>query len=101
MYRMECSEKFSTIRYIENDQKHIEETVVTEFPLTVILNDRELVTLLCSPARLNYLTVGFLASEHFITTKDDIQDLRIDEGQGVAYVTIAGNQNSLEEQELT
>ena len=33
----------------------IEKVVAREFPVTLILNDQELVTLLCSPADLKYL----------------------------------------------
>jgi formate dehydrogenase assembly factor FdhD len=37
----------------------MEDIVVKEFHLTISLNDRELVTLLCSPEKLDFLAIGF------------------------------------------
>ena len=60
--------------------------VAREFPLTIILNNQELVTLLCSPKDLNYLTIGFLLSEALLESKDDIKQITIDDVRGVARV---------------
>jgi len=62
--------------------------VVRELPFTIILNDEELVTLLCSPGDLKYLAVGFLASEGFISSKDDIKKITVDDRTGVVRVEI-------------
>jgi FdhD protein len=40
-----------------------DDTVVRELPLTIFLNGREMMTLLCSPSSLDALAVGFLFSE--------------------------------------
>lgn len=45
------------------------DSVVTEVPLTVHLNNEEVATLLSSPHRRKELVVGFLASEGFIKQK--------------------------------
>lgn len=52
--------------------KPLEDKVVTEVPLTIIINDEELATLLCSPAKLKELAVGYLIAEGFIASADDI-----------------------------
>lgn len=51
--------------------------VPQELPLAIYINGRELVTILCSPSKLNFLVVGYLFAEgiiknenRFITDKD-------------------------------
>lgn len=54
---------------------------IREVPLTIRLNDREVVTLLCTAKYPDYLAVGFLKSDAFINSPDQITDLNIrDEG---------------------
>ncbi|WP_412096135.1 formate dehydrogenase accessory sulfurtransferase FdhD, partial [Bacillus vallismortis] len=43
-----------------------EDRMVTEHPLTVILNGNEFVTLVCTPEHMKELVIGFLASEGVI-----------------------------------
>jgi len=66
--------------------QHLTDTVVREFPLTIVLNDKELVTLLCSPQHLDYLAIGFLASEGLLNSKEDIKRLVVDEPASVVEV---------------
>ncbi len=68
----------------------LEDMVVREFPLTVMLNDQELVTLLCSPADQKNLAVGFLFSEGFIHSRDEITSVILNEGTGVVRVETEG-----------
>jgi len=83
---MELTRQVIVTRYDRGNIEEKEDLVVREYPLTIYLNDEELVTLLCSPAGLDYLTMGFLLSEGIISRKDEIKSLRIDESKGVAYV---------------
>jgi FdhD protein len=62
-------------------------SVVREYPLTIVLNNREMVTLLCYPKDLKQLVVGFLASEGFIEGREDVRDVFVDEVRGVVRVT--------------
>ena len=87
------TEKVTTLRVTEQDERELEDVVVQEFPLTVILNNRELVTLLCSPAKLKYLAVGFLFSEGLLNSKDEIKKITADDRRGVVRVeTKEGNE---------
>lgn len=79
-------EKFNVIRLTREDRTQTEESVAREFPLTIILNDQELVTLLCSPENIRYLAVGFLASEGLVRSKNDIKKIMVDEPRGVVRV---------------
>ncbi|RJX24169.1 MAG: formate dehydrogenase accessory sulfurtransferase FdhD [Dethiobacter sp.] len=72
---------------IRNRQRSEEkDRVVTETPLTIFFNDREFVTLLCSPGKLDYLAVGFLRSEGLINTADDLDDINVDYQKGIVFV---------------
>jgi FdhD protein len=77
-------------RISEDATGEVEDVVAREFPLTVILNDRELVTLLCSPAELKHLAIGFLFSEGLILAKGDLKKVTVDETRGVVRVETAG-----------
>ena len=57
------------------------DTVVIEHTLTIILNNQELVSLLCSPEKLEYLGIGFLFSEGLIKSKADIGRIALNEKQ--------------------
>ena len=80
------TERFSILRLAEQEGENIEDVVVREFPLTIILNEQELVTLLCSPTNLKYLAVGFLVSEGLLKSKDDIKRILVDDRRGVVRV---------------
>src|SRR4030042_6090471 len=77
------TEQLPVLKFTETGSSSGEDVVATESPLTIILNNRELVTLLCSPAGLKYLAVGFLFSEGLLKSKDDIKKIMVDDRRGV------------------
>ena len=83
------TENITILRLTDEGQSTIDDVVVREFPLTIIFNNQELVTLLCSPKDLNYLAVGFLYSEGLLTSKDEIKKVTVDEKRGVVRVETA------------
>jgi FdhD protein len=87
------TEKLPLVRITELDREEVEDVVVREYPLTIFLNGQELITLLCSPTNQKYLAVGFLVSEGFIISKDDIKDIVVDSQKGVVRVhTLEGKE---------
>ncbi len=66
--------------------KDFDEVIVREYPLTIILNGKRLATLLCSPKKLNELTIGFLRTERLIEDIKDIKDIKLNEETGNVYV---------------
>ena len=76
----------SILRLTEECRNNIEDMVAREFPLTIVLNNQELVTLLCSPADLKYLAVGFLFSEGLLNGKDEIKKILVDGEKGIVRV---------------
>ncbi len=75
-------ERIPILRVTEEGENDTEDIVTREFPLTIILNNRELVTLLCSPVNLKYLAVGFLFSEGLLKSGDEIKKIIVDERRG-------------------
>lgn len=76
-----------TINRVKNGiMEMLEDNIITEYPLTIFLNNDEFITLLCSPYGLNYLAVGFLVSEGIIKDKGEIEKIIIDEDKGHAYI---------------
>jgi len=84
-------EKIPILRFTEEGGHNIEDMVAREFPFTIILNDQELVTLLCSPEDLRYLAVGCLSSEGLLESKDEIKKILVDDERGVVRLETTGD----------
>ena len=87
----EETEIVSVLQIRDREQTEMEDVVVREFPLTIILNNQELVTLLCSPTHLKYLALGFLASEGLIRSREEVKSILLDDQRGVARVQTDGS----------
>ncbi|MHA6482288.1 formate dehydrogenase accessory sulfurtransferase FdhD [Paenibacillus sp. strain BS8-2] len=68
----------------------VEDEIASEFALTVMLNQEEFGTLVCSPTHLKELVYGFLASEGAIRVSTQVEKLSLDLERGFAYVTLEG-----------
>jgi len=79
-------ERLPILQVTEQGKSEAEATVVREFPLTIILNNQELATLLCSPTNPKYLAIGFLFSEGLLKSRDEIKKITVDEGRGLVQV---------------
>jgi FdhD protein len=82
----ESVEKVVISRVTADSKQQTEDVIVREFPLTIMLNGTELVTLLCSPSDLKYLALGFLSSEGLLKSKDEVKRVVVDESKGVVRV---------------
>lgn len=65
-----------------------EDRVAVEAPLTIKLNGRELVTLLCTPDKMDCLALGFLRSEGLLTSMEEVADLYLREEDGLVEVEL-------------
>jgi len=81
------SVSLNILRYEKDSLSEVEDSIVTESPITIMLNQEEFATMVCSPEYVDELVIGFLASEGVIKTFADITDLFIDETNGYAHVT--------------
>lgn len=94
---MEDIKKVNIIR-VKGDMREEEDDIVAlEYPFTIYVNEKEIITLLCSPDSLKELAIGFLHSEGFISSLSDIDRIFIDEDKGLSYVYI-NNVNAFNEE---
>ncbi len=84
---MDIKQEFPYVEYTRDSEEAKTDQVIREMPLTVYVNDEELVTLLCSPDKMDELAVGFLWSEGVIDSKDEITKVVVDETKGTVWVT--------------
>ena len=82
------TETINIIQIIDNKQISKDDVIIKEAPLTLFLNDQELVTLLCTPNCLKNLAVGFLFSEGIIKSKSEILNIIQNESRGIVWVTL-------------
>lgn len=74
---------------IDSGRKQIlKDKVTDEVPLTIQLNGKELLTLLCSPDSLKKLSTGFLYSSGLIKSIDEIRNITIDSQNWIAHVKL-------------
>lgn len=72
---------------VQKGQETLEDKVVAEVPLTIIINNEELSTLLCSPAQLKELAVGYLIAEGFICSAKNINNSELNEKTSTIRLT--------------
>jgi FdhD protein len=72
-----ASRSLSYSRYTANGMTTMEKEVVREVPVTVYVNERELITSLCTPHNLRYLALGFLYLEGIIGSLDEVALMRV------------------------
>ncbi|HZX21436.1 MAG TPA: formate dehydrogenase accessory sulfurtransferase FdhD [Clostridia bacterium] len=85
---METIKKYNILKIDGENKNTVEDIVVLEYPFTIFVNGKEIITLLCSPKSLKYLAVGFLYSEGFIENYSAIGDIQIDEEKGRACIKL-------------
>jgi len=79
-----------TVTYRNGRLESGETEVVQEFPLKLIVNQREVATLICSPHELKFLAAGFLRMQGFVRSVDDFLMLSVCNDFGIANVGIRG-----------
>jgi len=63
--------------------------VPSEMELTIYVNRQELVTILCTPTKLNCLVLGFLYAEGIISGMGDVANMRVCEEESLADVRLS------------
>ncbi|MEG1409991.1 MAG: formate dehydrogenase accessory sulfurtransferase FdhD [Terrisporobacter sp.] len=87
-YNSKSSFKISLSKLDNLTSINTEDSIVSEFPLGLIVNGKYDNTFLCSPFNLKELVVGYLCSRNLINNKNDILSLNIDEETRLAKVEI-------------
>jgi len=83
---MDNIERLPILHITDKGASEAEVLVTKEFSLTIILNNHELLNLLCTPENLEYLAVGFLLSEGLLKSRNEIKKIAVDDQEGVVWV---------------
>jgi len=81
-------EKIKAFKWSEQGLIEDMRPIVQEVPLTIYLNDHEIVTLLCLGDHLKSLAIGFLKSEGLILRLEDLKSVFVDEANRLVRVEI-------------
>jgi FdhD protein len=68
---------------------HDSTAVPMEMALTIYVDNTELVTILCTPTKLNCLVLGFLYSEGVISSMSDVASMRVCEEDSLADIKLS------------
>lgn len=79
-------EKIAVTVYNDSLIEPKEVQVVREKPLTLFVNQTELVTMVCSPRALTELGIGFLVTEGLINKPADILSISLREEEGLLWI---------------
>ncbi|MFZ5518938.1 MAG: formate dehydrogenase accessory sulfurtransferase FdhD [Candidatus Zhuqueibacterota bacterium] len=82
-------ETVNIVKIVDGTRTEEVDLVVSEAPLTLFVNEQELVTLLCSPSHQQNMALGFLFSEGFITKKVEIKEIIENKNRGIVWVTLS------------
>ena len=69
---------YQALKAIDETLVPVQDLVSEEEPLTLYLNGKELVTMLCSPVEQRYLALGFLVSEGMISGIEALTEFTVD-----------------------
>ncbi len=74
--------------YSDGEWKEQTSAIPSEMPLAIYINGQELVTILCTPLKLNCLVLGFLYSEGIISSLEEVLSLRVCQEDSLADVKL-------------
>jgi len=86
---MKSSHETLIIRTKDGHIEEITDPVAAEIGFSLIVNDRQVVTLLCTPAELDAMAIGFLLSEGLLKNRESLLGVQLDEKTYTVSVTLA------------
>ncbi len=78
----------ASYKYIEGKWQDVHLSVPKEMAFTIYINNLELVTILCTPEKLNCLVLGYLYAEGIISDMKDVASMRVCEDDALADVKL-------------
>jgi FdhD protein len=82
-------------QFSDGGWEKITTNIPDEMELTVYINSQELVRILCTPAKLNCLVLGFLYTQGIISGVNDVTSMRVCEDDSLADVKLNNPQFEL------
>ncbi|MBD3243121.1 MAG: formate dehydrogenase accessory sulfurtransferase FdhD [Chitinivibrionales bacterium] len=86
---LDQSTELNVVRYECGQPSAASASVATEVPCTIVANEIEIATIMCSPAGLEQLAAGFLFTGGFVGSHDEILDIRVDKARWTVHCSIA------------
>jgi FdhD protein len=87
-------------KYIDGKWQTASLTVPQEMALTIYINGQELVTILCTPSKLNCLVLGYLLSEGIIKDIKEVVSMRVCEDDALADVRLVKTDLALPQKKM-
>jgi len=81
LVRDSSSRKIKIIRIEDKKRLSITDLTAREVELTILINNRKLISLNCSPGNYQFLAVGFLYTNGIITGREDIVSIKTGENK--------------------
>ncbi len=78
---------FQIEKVIEHRRKREKNFIITEKPVTIFLNNKEIITLLATPENLKELAVGFLLSEGWLREDKPLESVE-EAPEGIVRITV-------------
>ena len=78
--------KRNVLRYSNGKLQQKEDNVAIEHPVTIIINDKEFMTIVCTPEYIEDMVIGFLASERVIGKYNEIKEIRVQKELGYVHI---------------
>lgn len=85
---MNYTKEYDILRINKDYKNEEKDIVVVESPFTIFIDEKEIITLLCTPKSLEELSIGFIISEGLIDSIDDVEKIKIDEKSSIAYIDL-------------
>lgn len=83
---MEQAKKRTILRFTDGQLESKDDHIVVEHPVTIKINDKEFMTIVCTPEYIEDMVVGFLASERVIRKYEEIKEIRLDNDMGFVHI---------------
>ena len=83
---MKKIQKRNVLRFSQGSFHQKEDNVAVEHPVTIKINDKEFMTIVCTPEYIEDMVIGFLASERVIGKYSEIKEIRVQEELGYVHI---------------
>ena len=71
-------EQFKIHKVFKNHEELLDDYVITEYPLSLYINNVKYVTMLMTPTNIKELVYGYLRSERIVSSKDNVVKYELD-----------------------
>jgi FdhD protein len=79
-----------------DDIEEVADQVASEIGFTLNVNQKQIVTLLCTPTELDAMAIGFLLSEGILNKRESLLDVQVDEKKFTVSVTLKDLPDNIE-----